>query len=83
MATQTLSSPRSAQNRAIAQTRGIEKWFKYAMADYLRPDEAVKLAGVRPQGVTDILISHAHWGGLADGWNHGGVDPEGGITLGT
>jgi len=35
--------------------------------DYLRPDETVKLAGVQPEQVTDIVISHAHWdhmGGL-------------------
>jgi glyoxylase-like metal-dependent hydrolase (beta-lactamase superfamily II) len=35
--------------------------------NYLRPDEAVKLAGVQPGEVTDIIISHAHWdhmGGL-------------------
>lgn len=28
---------------------------------YLRPDEAVKLAGVQPDEVTDIIISHSHW----------------------
>jgi len=39
----------------------LQKWFKYGMTDYLRPDEAVKLAGVGPDEVTDIVISHAHW----------------------
>jgi glyoxylase-like metal-dependent hydrolase (beta-lactamase superfamily II) len=29
--------------------------------DYVRPDEAVKLAGVQPNQVTDIVISHAHF----------------------
>ncbi|MGE5277066.1 MAG: N-acyl homoserine lactonase family protein [Acidobacteriota bacterium] len=39
-----------------------EKWLKdFPTADYLRPDEAVKLAGVPPQEVTDVVISHAHW----------------------
>jgi glyoxylase-like metal-dependent hydrolase (beta-lactamase superfamily II) len=38
-----------------------EGWGKYQMADYLRPDEAVKLAGVKPEEVTDLVISHAHW----------------------
>jgi glyoxylase-like metal-dependent hydrolase (beta-lactamase superfamily II) len=39
-----------------------EKWFRYfPMNDYVRPDEAVKLAGVKPEEVTDIVISHAHW----------------------
>jgi glyoxylase-like metal-dependent hydrolase (beta-lactamase superfamily II) len=46
-----------------------EKWFKnFTMTDYLRPDEAVKLAGVKPEEVTDIVISHAHWDHL------GGID---------
>jgi glyoxylase-like metal-dependent hydrolase (beta-lactamase superfamily II) len=36
--------------------------------DYIRPDEAVKLAGLRPEDITDIVISHAHWDHL------GGID---------
>src|ERR1700734_3889876 len=36
--------------------------------DYLRPDEAVRLAGVTPEEVTDIVISHAHWDHM------GGID---------
>jgi glyoxylase-like metal-dependent hydrolase (beta-lactamase superfamily II) len=39
----------------------------YPMKDYLRPDLAVKTAGVEPDQVTDVVISHAHWdhmGGL-------------------
>jgi glyoxylase-like metal-dependent hydrolase (beta-lactamase superfamily II) len=39
-----------------------ERWFKeWTIANYLRPDEAVKLAGVKPEEITDIVISHAHW----------------------
>jgi glyoxylase-like metal-dependent hydrolase (beta-lactamase superfamily II) len=34
---------------------------EFPMKDYLRPDEAVKTAGVNPEDVTDIVISHAHW----------------------
>jgi glyoxylase-like metal-dependent hydrolase (beta-lactamase superfamily II) len=46
-----------------------EKWFKYwTIKDYLRPDEAVKLAGVKPEEITDVVISHAHWDHL------GGID---------
>jgi glyoxylase-like metal-dependent hydrolase (beta-lactamase superfamily II) len=40
---------------------------EFPMRDFLRPDEAVKTAGVQPEDVTDIVISHAHWdhmGGL-------------------
>ena len=40
----------------------------FAMKDYLRPDEAVKTAGVQPDAITDIVISHAHWDHL------GGID---------
>ncbi len=29
--------------------------------DYLRPDSAIARAGVRPEAVTDIIISHIHW----------------------
>jgi glyoxylase-like metal-dependent hydrolase (beta-lactamase superfamily II) len=46
-----------------------ERWFKdFPMTDYLRPDEAVKLAGVQPEEVTDIIVSHAHWDHM------GGID---------
>src|SRR6202522_4376320 len=41
---------------------------EFPMKDYLRPDEAVKLAGVQPADVTDIVISHAHWDHM------GGID---------
>ena len=40
----------------------------FPMKGYLRPDEAVKLAGVQPDAVTDIVISHAHWDHM------GGID---------
>jgi glyoxylase-like metal-dependent hydrolase (beta-lactamase superfamily II) len=39
----------------------------FQITDYLRPDLAVKTAGVEPDQVTDVVISHAHWdhvGGL-------------------
>jgi glyoxylase-like metal-dependent hydrolase (beta-lactamase superfamily II) len=41
---------------------------QFPMQDYLRPDEAVKTAGVKPDEVTDIVISHAHWDHM------GGID---------
>jgi glyoxylase-like metal-dependent hydrolase (beta-lactamase superfamily II) len=40
----------------------------FPTTDYLRPDEAVKLAGIQPEDITDIVISHAHWDHL------GGID---------
>src|SRR5258708_6558152 len=45
-----------------------ERWFKeWTIKDYLRPDEAVRLAGVKPEDLTHVVISHPHWdhmGGL-------------------
>jgi len=41
---------------------------EFPMKDYLRPDEAVKLAGVQPDEITDVVISHAHWDHM------GGID---------
>ena len=40
----------------------------FPSTDYIRPDEAVKLAGVQPEEITDVVISHAHWDHL------GGID---------
>jgi glyoxylase-like metal-dependent hydrolase (beta-lactamase superfamily II) len=46
-----------------------EQWFKYwTITDYVRPDEAVRLAGVKPEEITDVVISHAHWDHM------GGID---------
>jgi glyoxylase-like metal-dependent hydrolase (beta-lactamase superfamily II) len=46
-----------------------ERYFKqWNVSDYLRPDEAVQQAGVKPEDVTDIVISHAHWDHM------GGID---------
>ncbi len=45
------------------------RWFKeWTIKNYLRPDEAVRLAGVKPEEVTDVVISHAHWDHM------GGID---------
>lgn len=46
-----------------------EKWMKqFNVTDYLRPDEAARGAGVAPEDVTDVVISHAHWDHM------GGID---------
>lgn len=46
-----------------------DTFLKYfPSTEYIRPDEAVKLAGVAPEEVTDIVVSHAHWDHL------GGID---------
>lgn len=41
---------------------------QFPSTDYIRPDKAVKLAGLQPQDITDIVISHAHWDHM------GGID---------
>jgi len=39
-----------------------EQFFKqWHVKDFTRPDEAVKRAGVDPEAVTDVIISHMHW----------------------
>lgn len=46
-----------------------ERWFEeWTIEDYLPPDEAVRLAGVTPEEITDVVISHAHWDHM------GGID---------
>ncbi len=58
-------------NRNILFDSGFhrDRWFKlWTVKDYLRPDEAVRLAGVKPKEVTDVVISHAHWDHM------GGID---------
>lgn len=45
------------------------RWFKvWNITNYVRPDEAVRRAGVKPEEVTDVVISHAHWDHM------GGID---------
>ena len=48
---------------------------RFPATDYVQPDEAVKLAGVKPEEVTDVVISHAHWDHM------GGIDLFGKATI--
>ena len=34
---------------------------RWKPADFVQPSEAVRRAGVRPEDVTDIIVSHVHW----------------------
>jgi glyoxylase-like metal-dependent hydrolase (beta-lactamase superfamily II) len=46
-----------------------EKYFtQFAVADYVKPSEAIGALGVKPDEVTDIFLSHMHWD------HAGGVD---------
>ncbi|MDT7604909.1 MAG: hypothetical protein QOF61_2906 [Acidobacteriota bacterium] len=39
-----------------------DKFFKdWKVRDFIRPDEAVERAGVKPEEITDIVLSHMHW----------------------
>lgn len=38
------------------------QFFKsFKVTDFIRPDEAVARAGVKPEEVTDVILTHAHW----------------------
>lgn len=59
------------QDRNVLFDSGFhrDRWFElWTVKDYLRPDEAVRLAGVQPEEVTDVIISHVHWDHM------GGID---------
>src|SRR5262245_5650171 len=36
----------------------IQRWKPQ---DYARPSEAVAALGIKPEDVTDIIVSHSHW----------------------
>jgi len=39
-----------------------EQFFKqWKVADFVRPDEAVRRAGVKPEEITDVIVTHMHW----------------------
>jgi glyoxylase-like metal-dependent hydrolase (beta-lactamase superfamily II) len=33
----------------------------FKVADFVRPDQAVARAGVRPEEITDVILTHSHW----------------------
>jgi len=70
----------SGDDRNILVDSGFhhERWFElWTVQDFLSPDAALRLAGVEPGDVTDIIVSHAHWDHM------GGIDlfPEATIWI--
>lgn len=58
-------------NQVILFDSGFHRarWIEqFKVTDFLRPDSALAQAGVRPDSVTDIIVSHAHWDHM------GGID---------
>lgn len=41
---------------------------RYHPADYIKPNDAVARAGVKPEEITDVIITHIHWD-HADGFD--------------
>jgi glyoxylase-like metal-dependent hydrolase (beta-lactamase superfamily II) len=39
-----------------------DQFFKqWTVADFVKPSEAVQRAGVKPEEITDVIITHMHW----------------------
>jgi glyoxylase-like metal-dependent hydrolase (beta-lactamase superfamily II) len=34
---------------------------RWKPVDYIKPSDAVRLVGLRPEDITDVIISHVHW----------------------
>lgn len=56
------------RNRALGRTVLVDAGFyrdkfltRWKPATYMKPTEALAALGVRPEDVTDIVVSHVHW----------------------
>ena len=39
-----------------------EQFFKqWHVTDYVKPSDAVRRAGVKPEEITDVIVTHMHW----------------------
>jgi glyoxylase-like metal-dependent hydrolase (beta-lactamase superfamily II) len=59
-----IRAPNSAGDRTVLMDAGFyrEKFMtRWKPVDYVRPSVALERLGIRPEQVTDIIISHVHW----------------------
>jgi len=55
---------RGPNGRAVLVDAGFKRpdlIARWKPTDYMRPDSAVARAGVKPEDITDVIISHIHW----------------------
>jgi glyoxylase-like metal-dependent hydrolase (beta-lactamase superfamily II) len=60
----TLWVLKGADGRVALVDSGFSRarYFKqFAVADYIKPSEAIAPLGLKPEDVTDIFLSHMHW----------------------
>jgi glyoxylase-like metal-dependent hydrolase (beta-lactamase superfamily II) len=50
-------------NRTVLVDSGFDRpeLLKMPVVDYVRPDKAIARLGLKPEDVTDIIITHMHW----------------------
>jgi glyoxylase-like metal-dependent hydrolase (beta-lactamase superfamily II) len=68
----------SGNGRTILFDSGFHRarWItQFKVADFIRPDSALARAGIPPESVTDIIVSHAHWDHM------GGIDLFPNVTV--
>ena len=59
-----IRSPNDTDGRTVLMDAGFyrEKFIaRWKPVDYVRPSVAVERLGVRPEQITDIIVSHVHW----------------------
>jgi len=55
---------KGSDGRAVLVDAGFyrDKFLRrWKPADFVKPSDAVRRAGVRPEDVTDVIVSHVHW----------------------
>lgn len=55
------------ENRLILVDAGCETMPGFDMTDFIGPVKALNNIGISPEGITDLIITHAHHGGHSKG----------------